>query len=95
MMITVEEASLAAFREKLPHTGCQEFRMRRRGYASDGVAIRDIEVSLPRSWEFSMSDALYDLPGVRMVYSLFGGPRGWRRWLHNFLFWVVVPSGTH
>ena len=95
-MLTVETDKVDALKRALPATGCRMLRVRpRSGYSSDSKSVRNVEIELPRLWKGSMSDALYDLPGVLMVSGTvsFGKPSLPARFFHA-LGWYLMPSHT-
>lgn len=92
MRLTVEDDKIAAMKAALPATGCKLLRVRpRAGKDSDGVSIRNVEIKLPALWQGSMSTALYDLPGVRLMSGTIGRQRAPYRWF-TALGWYVRPS---
>lgn len=94
MIVMVETTKLASFRKMIGETGCRILRERRReGRSLDGTAVLDVEIELPKPpWQGSMSDALYGLPGVRLLRAEVG--HRWPVRLINWCRWQIGRSGT-
>lgn len=94
--VTVLAKDLDAFKKALPATGCTlTGRQRRPGKNKFGNKVVDVEFDLPSlgSWRGSMTETIYDLPGVlRYGAELFG--KNFLGKITEFIYWNLRCSGN-